>query len=198
LQAAEKVFALHGLTGATTEQIAREANLPKSNVHYYFKTKTNLYRIVLKDILDHWMQAAATLNANDDPEPALRTYVEAKMRLSRDRPYGSRVWAREIMSGAPVIEQFLATELKAWIKARERGIRGWIRAGKIRACDPETVLYMIWATTQHYADFDRQIAIINGGKRLSDHQYRQRTQFVAELILSSVGLNPPSKTKAQA
>ncbi|NOR20993.1 MAG: TetR family transcriptional regulator, partial [Xanthomonadales bacterium] len=103
LEAAEKIFAMNGFRGAATGDIAREAGIPKANVHYYFKTKEDLYREVLRHILDDWMSAASTFEAHDDPAEALRTYVSAKMEFSRKRPYGSRVWAREIMSGAPVL-----------------------------------------------------------------------------------------------
>lgn len=189
LGAAEKIFAMNGFKGAATGDIAREAGLPKANVHYYFKTKADLYREVLSHILNDWMSAASTFEAHDDPAEALRTYVKAKMEFSRKRPYGSRVWAREIMSGAPVLENFLGTTLKVWLKERTRIIRRWILDGKIKPIDPQALLYMIWATTQHYADFEQQIIILNNGKALSDRSYRQRMEQVIELVLSSVGLN---------
>jgi TetR/AcrR family transcriptional regulator len=188
LRAAEKTFALHGFRGTTTESIAAEAGLPKANVHYYFKTKANLYREVLKGILDDWMQGAAAFEADEDPERALRTYVTVKMQFSRQRPYGSRVWASEIMRGAPVMERFLGTTLKSWVNARVRTIRSWISAGKIRAVDPESLLYMIWAVTQHYADFERQIVILNGGRKFDERQHREKTEEVVKLVLASVGL----------
>ena len=187
LRAAEKQFALHGFRGTTTEGIANEARLPKANVHYYFKTKANLYRQVLKGILEDWMDAAAAFEADDDPQRALTLYITAKMQFSRQRPYGSRVWASEIMRGAPVMERFLGTTLKTWVNARVRTIRSWISAGKIRAVDPESLLYMIWAVTQHYADFERQIAILNGGNEFDERQYRERVEQVVRLVLGSVG-----------
>ncbi len=197
LEAAEKIFAMNGFRGAATGDIAREAGIPKANVHYYFKTKQDLYREVLKHILDDWMAAASTFEAHDDPAEALRTYVKAKMEFSRNRPYGSRVWAREIMSGAPVLENFLGTTLKTWVREKTRIIRRWIREGKIKSVDPQALLYLIWATTQHYADFEQQIIILNNGKKLSDRNYRQRTEQLVELVLSSVGLNSSLQGKDQ-
>ena len=189
LEAAEKIFANSGFKGAATGDIAREAGIPKANVHYYFKTKEDLYREVLRHILNEWMSAASTFEAHDDPAEALRTYVTAKMEFSRNRPFGSRVWAREIMSGAPVLENFLGTTLKSWVKQRTLIIREWIREGKINNIDPEALLFMIWSSTQHYADFERQIIILNNGKPLSDSRYRQRTNQLVELVLASVGLS---------
>jgi TetR/AcrR family transcriptional regulator len=188
LEAGEKIFAMNGFKGAATGDIAREAGIPKANLHYYYKTKSNLYREVLKHILDDWMAAASAFDVYHEPEEALRSYVKAKMEFSRQRPYGSRVWAREIMSGAPVLDNFLGTTLKAWLNERVRVIRRWIREEKINSIDPHALMYLIWATTQHYADFERQIIILNGGKELSDRRYRQRTEEVVRLILGSVGL----------
>ena len=188
LEAAEKIFAINGYKGAATGEIAREAGIPKANLHYYFKTKSNLYREVLKHILDDWMSAASTFDIYHEPEEALRTYIKAKMEFSRQRPFGSRVWANEIMSGAPVLDNFLSTTLRAWLNERVRTIRRWAREEKIKSVDPHALMYMIWATTQHYADFERQIIILNGGKELSDRRYRLRTDEVVKLILGSVGL----------
>lgn len=200
LRAAEKIFALHGFRGATTEDIANEAALPKANVHYYFRTKANLYRQVLKTILEDWMEAADAFAPDADPQRALTMYVTAKMHFSRQRPYGSRVWANEIMRGAPVMERFLSTTLKTWFDARVSTIRSWIRAGKIRAVDPQSLLYMIWAVTQHYADFERQIAILNGGGKLDERQYRDKVDEVVRLVLGSVGLEArePVRTRQRA
>ena len=198
LRAAEKQFALHGFRGTTTEGIADEAGLPKANVHYYFKTKANLYRQVLKGILEDWMDAAAAFESDEDPERALTLYITAKMQFSRQRPYGSRVWASEIMRGAPVMERFLGTTLKTWVTARVRIIRSWISDGKIRPVDPESLLYMIWAVTQHYADFERQIVILNGGNAIDERQYRDRVEQVVRLILGSVGLEARARLRARA
>jgi len=188
LEAAERVFALDGYKGAATGRIAQEAGLPKANVHYYFKTKAELYRQVLKHILGDWMAAASTFEAGHDPEHALRTYVEAKMAFSRKRPLGSRVWASEIISGAPVMEEFLGTTLKTWVDERAEIIRIWVSEGKIKEIHPRALLYMIWATTQHYADFERQMVILNGGEEITDQQYKERTEQVVTLILNAVGL----------
>jgi len=188
LETAEREFATSGFEGASIAKIAREAGLPKANVHYYFKTKSDLYREVLRHILEDWMSAATTFSNHAEPEEALRTYIEAKMEYSRARPYGSRVWASEIMSGAPVMEEFLGTILKQWVDKQARIMRCWIRDGKIKPIHPRALLYMIWATTQHYADFERQIVVLNGGKEISKREYGKRTEQVVSMILSSVGL----------
>jgi TetR/AcrR family transcriptional regulator len=130
LIAAEKVFAKHGLKGSTTKQIADMAKLPKSNIHYYFHTKLNLYRCVLESILVDWMRAADTFNKFDEPREALKYYVDAKMNLSRTRPFGSKVWANEIISGAPEMEEVLSSRLKKWVDTCVSSINRWIELKK--------------------------------------------------------------------
>ena len=191
LIAAKKVFAIYGFKGSSTQRIADEAHLPKANIHYYFGTKTRLYELVLESMLSDWMTAAVTFETRDDPTTALTKYIQAKMDLSRRRPYGSQVWAKEIMSGAPVMEQFLATTLKRWTDERIGIIEKWIDERRMNKVDASAFLYMIWATTQHYADFDRQITLLNSGKALSDAEFEQKKIQVTQLILGSVGLIQP-------
>ena len=167
------------------------AKLPKSNIHYYFHTKLNLYRCVLESILVDWMRAADTFNKFDEPREALKYYVGAKMNLSRTRPFGSKVWANEIISGAPEMEEVLSSRLKQWVDTCVSSINRWVELKKIvNVGDAHTLLYMIWATTQHYADFDYQVMILNNGKKLTDSEFEEKKQQVIDLDLRSVGLNP--------
>ena len=191
LAAAEKVFAKHGLKGSTTKQIADVAKLPKSNIHYYFHTKLNLYRRVLESIFVEWMKAAEPFNTYDEPKEAIRFYVGAKMDLSRTRPFGSKVWANEIISGAPEMEEILSSRLKKWVDTCVSSINTWVELKKINSMgDAHTFLYMIWATTQHYADFDYQLIILNNGKKLTDSEFEEKKQQVIDLVLRSVGIEP--------
>src|SRR3546814_3474914 len=93
LAAAEEVFATQGYRGATTAAIAKKAGLPKANVHYYFGTKEALYAAVLEDILGLWLGELDRITEERDPATALGDYIRAKVRLSRERPLASKVYA---------------------------------------------------------------------------------------------------------
>jgi len=188
LQAAERVFANYGFKGATTESIAKEAGIPKANLHYYFKTKSLLYRTVLEKILEDWMQAAQVFDENKTPKEAITLYIEAKMTFSRTRPYASKVWANEVIHGASIVSEFLETTLTDWLSDRVQVLTRWIEQGKLDAIDPQTFFFMVWAMTQHYADFEKQIQILNKGQPYSDNDFDKKTEQVTALILASVGL----------
>ncbi|MGX5174893.1 TetR family transcriptional regulator C-terminal domain-containing protein [Aliikangiella sp. IMCC44653] len=188
IRAAETIFAQYGFKGATTEKISKQAQLPKANIHYYFKTKENLYHAVLENILNEWMDAAKAFDNFEAPRPALTKYVESKMAYSRTNPNASKVWANEIIHGAPAVGTFLDTTLKQWLDDRVKVIQGWIDSGAIKPVDPRAFIYMIWSTTQHYADFERQIVLLNEGRPLSDDEFEQKTQQVVTFVLACVGL----------
>ena len=187
LQAAEKVFAEAGFGGATMQLIADVAGLPKANLHYYFATKEELYRRVVQTIFEIWLQAASAMDGTDDPAIGIGAYIEAKMEISRRHPDGSKVWASEVMHGAPVIQDYLETTLRDWTRGRAALIQRWIDEGRMAPVDPERLLYMLWATTQHYADFNHQIETLNGGKPLSDAQWHEATEAVKSMILRGIG-----------
>lgn len=187
LQAAEKVFAEAGFGGATMQLIADVAGLPKANLHYYFATKEDLYRRVVQNIFEIWLHAAESMDQADGPVEGIGAYIEAKMEISRRHPDGSKVWASEVMHGAPVIQDYLETTLREWTMGRAGLIQRWIDEGKMAPVDPAHLLYMLWATTQHYADFGHQIETLNGGAPLSDQQWRAAKDSVKAMILRGIG-----------
>jgi TetR/AcrR family transcriptional regulator len=70
-------------------------------------------------------------------------------------------------------------------------INRWIKDGLMDPIDPRHLLYMIWATTQHYADFGHQIETLNGSKQLSDRQWADVKTTVKRIILTGIGVAMP-------
>lgn len=190
LLGAEKVFAEKGFAGTAMADIAAEVELPRSNLHYYFSTKTELYNAVLLGLLEVWKQDALCFETYDDPRLVLSSYIRAKMTHSRTRPYGSKVWADEIIHGAPTLGLTLDASLYDWAKMKEAKIRRWVADKRILPVEPSSVLFMIWASTQHYADFDHQVNIINEHQPLSDIQFERAIHSVTSIILRGIGLEP--------
>ena len=187
LDAAERVFAEAGFGGATMQLIADMAGLPKANLHYYFPTKEALYRRVVSQIFEIWLDAASSFDGAEDPATGIGAYVDAKMEISRRHPHGSKVWAAEVMQGAPVIQDYLETTLKDWTNGRIAVIQRWIDEGKMAPVDPRHLLYMLWATTQHYADFGHQIETLNDATPLSDRQWAEAKASVKTILLRGIG-----------
>ena len=190
LLAAEKIFAEKGYGSTAMADIAEEVQLPRSNLHYYFTTKSELYSAVLFDLLEVWKQDALCFEMYDDPRVVLSTYIRAKMNHSRSRPHGSKVWADEIIHGAPMLGASLDESLYSWAKMKEAKIRQWVEDKRILAVEPSALLYMIWASTQHYADFSTQICRVTGRTKLTKQDMEDAGTNLIHIILKGCGVKP--------
>ncbi len=192
LASAEQVFARHGFEGATMAQLAAAAGLPKANLHYYFGTKEGLYRAVLEGILALWLEdAAAWITPERHPADGLAGYVRAKMAHSRLRPHASRIFAGELLRGAPHIMLYLGLELRRRVAELARVIEGWSASGLMDPVDPVHLLFNIWAMTQTYADFEVQIRAVLGKVSLGDAEFALATETVLALVLKGSGVRAP-------
>ena len=188
LGAGERVFARAGFNGATMAAIADEAGLPKANLHYYFGAKQDLYRAVLARTLHDWLAPMQAITADAEPLAALATYIRAKMAMSQQRPDASRVYANELLHGAPVVGELLRTELRDTVRAKAAVIAGWAAAGRMAPVDATQLFFTIWAATQTYADFDVQVRAVLGRESLDEAEHARATEHVVALILRGCGL----------
>jgi TetR/AcrR family transcriptional regulator len=188
LAAAERVFAGAGFGGATMAAIAEASGLPKANLHYYFGSKQELYRTVLARTLEDWLVPTHGITPKADPKAAIEQYIRAKMALSAQRPHASKVFANELLHGAPMLKTLLGTELRQLVLAKAAVINDWIGAGRMAPVDPVHLFFTIWAATQTYADFDVQVSAVLGHPQLSTQDHARATEHVVSLILRGCGL----------
>jgi TetR/AcrR family transcriptional regulator len=188
LQAAEAEFACHGFRGATMQRIAESAQVPKANIHYYFSNKLGLYGAVLENTLNLWDTIFNELSSHDNPADVLGRYIDAKMDFSRTNPTASRLFAKEMISGAPHLSAYLQQDYRLWFKQRMNIFESWIAQGKMDDLDPAHVIFMIWASTQYYADFEPQILIATEAQSQSEASYCQAAKSIKHIILKGCGI----------
>lgn len=192
LNIASQEFSSNGFKGTTVKAIAEKAKLPKANVLYYFKTKEKLYIKVLEQILTLWNSSFDKATIEDDPAIVLQQYIEEKMKLAQLKPDASKIFALEIINGAPILKPYLEHQQKIWFAERIDVINGWIESGKMSPIEPAYLLFTIWAGCQHYADFSTQVQFLMN-KPMSDDEFKLATQTVSHLILSGCGLSSPEQ-----
>jgi TetR/AcrR family transcriptional regulator len=164
-EAALEVFSMHGFRGSTLDQIADKAGLSKPNILYYYQGKEEIYSHLLADILTLWLTSLEEINADGDPIAEILTYVETKLKLSQTFARESRLFANEILQGAKRMPPDSQDYLRGQVQRAVGVISRWIADGRIAEIDPHHLLFSIWASTQHYADFESQIALIFGPER---------------------------------
>ncbi|UNC16619.1 TetR family transcriptional regulator (plasmid) [Acidiphilium multivorum] len=190
LSGAERVFAEAGLAGATMAQIAAAADLPKANVHYHLATKEGVYQAVLENILAFWLDASDHIQPGAEPSEALTRYIRAKMSISRARPYASRVFANEILHGAPFVRSYLGDKLRNKVEEKAAILEGWMAQGLMAPANPRHLFFLIWAMTQTYADFDAQIAAVLGVDMVGDREFAAGEALIVQLVLRGCGIVP--------
>jgi TetR/AcrR family transcriptional regulator len=186
LDAALEVFAAYGFQGARIDQIAIAAGLSKPNLLYYFRSKEALYTAVLRRTLDMWLEPLQELDSLTDPRVALSAYITRKLDYSRSHPTASRLFAMEMLQGAPHLGSALVGNLSCLVEVKSRIIEGWIREGRLRPVDPKHFIFAIWATTQHYADFSTQIRALTGKGLEEDDFYESTRAMLSSILLDGV------------
>jgi len=163
LDAALDVFSQHGYRGATLDQIAKAAGLSKPNILYYFEGKEDIHVTLLSKLMETWLDPLVTMDPDGDPVEEILAYVQRKLDMARDLPRESRLFAGEILQGAPRMMPELEGHLKPLFVEKCTLIRGWIDAGRLPELDPRHLIFSIWASTQHYADFELQVGLLMEG-----------------------------------
>lgn len=162
LGAALDVFSLHGFRGATLDQIADGAGLSKPNLLYYFPSKEAVHQALLTGLLDTWLDPLRAMNPSGDPVDEVLAYACRKLDLARDFPRESRLFANEILQGAPRMREAIEGDLKRLVDEKAAVLKRWMEEGRIARVNPVHLIFSIWALTQHYADFDMQVRAVLG------------------------------------
>ena len=190
LREAEAQFARFGFEGATLEGIASALGMSRHALLYYHPGKEALYRRVLDDVMSHWLSGMGELARADDPETGLADYIAAKLKSSRERPDGSRVFTKEVMAGAPHYGQALTTQVQPMLLADVKAFERWARAGRVRRTDFRHLIFMVWAMTQAYADHAPQFALLLGKPALEEADFTAAQDVILRMAWGA--LTPPS------
>jgi TetR/AcrR family transcriptional regulator len=188
LNAAKKEFVAFGFKGASVKRIAERANIPRANIHYYFENKMELYQALLNNILSIWNSKFDSLNIDDDPKTALSAYIRSKVMYSRDDPDASRIFASEIIHGAPVLNDYLSSDFKIWVQTKVDVIQYWIKQELIDDINPHHLLFLIWGATQHYADFSVQVLAAMDKKNMDEQSFEAIVDSITTIVLKGCGV----------
>lgn len=182
LDAALDVFSTNGFRGSTIDQIAKTAGLSKPNILYYFDGKEAIHALLLSRQLETWLEPLEQMSEDGDPITEICAYVVRKLEMSRDYPRESRLFANEILQGAPRIHDQLSGPLKTLTDRKTALIQHWVNTKKIAPIDPYHLIFSIWSTTQHYADFDVQVRAVLGND--ASRRFEDAETFLMQMYKS--------------
>lgn len=165
LNAALDLFSRYGFRGTSINKISEQAGMSTPSLLYYFKTKEDIHRELLSRTLLLWIGPLNMMRDHGDPVQEICGYVQRKLELSQKFPRESRLFANEVLMGVPRGHRQVFEPLKSVFDSKIALVEKWINEGKIAPVDPYHLFYSIWATTQHYADFEVQIDELSPKKK---------------------------------
>lgn len=198
LDAAEVEFSLHGYRGTSMQRIADRAGLPKANIHYYYKNKSNLYETVMDRIVDLWNEGLSHITKQDDPAQVLEQFIRDKVELACTRPQTSKLFATEIIAGAPYFKDHLRTRVRKFVRHKAKIMQSWIDQGKMADVDPMQLIFLIWSSTQHYADFNVQVLTLMNKAEYEPEDITHIADHLVSIILKGCGLRRRKRKRALA
>lgn len=183
---AERLFAQFGFEGTSLEGIAKAAGMSRHSLLYYYASKEDLYCKVLDDVLDQWLASMGAISASDSPEEALSAYIAAKLRFSRDQPYGSQVFTREVIAGAPRYRDAIEKRVTPVLREDLKTLEQWARQKRIKRIAFTHLMFLIWSATQAYADLAPQFTLFLGKSRLEQEDFDAAGAVLTQLVLAGL------------
>ncbi|CCN38298.1 putative Transcriptional regulator, TetR family [Vibrio nigripulchritudo SO65] len=188
ISVASECFAQNGYEATKIIDIAKAAEVPKANVFYYFSNKEKLYDAVLNTITKPLLDASKPLEELTDPVEALTQYIHTKLSISRDHPNASKVFANEVMSGGKMLPKEVSEKLLQQSLDMVEKFSDWVESGLMDEVSPHHLMFMLWASTQTYADFSWQICTVMNKTELEEADFEQAASFIAQMVIKGCGL----------
>jgi TetR/AcrR family transcriptional regulator len=141
LRAAAEEFAEHGIAGARTEAIAREARVNKALLYYYFKNKETLYGAVLDNAFSGLKATVfRVLDSDLPPREKIMTYVGTYFDFIASNQVYPKLMQREMMRAreghSPHIEKLVKNYFQPIYARVGELLRQGIAEGEFRKIDP--------------------------------------------------------------
>ena len=183
LQAATAQFARTGYSGTTIDSIAAGAGVPRANVYYYFASKAEIYRAIVDDLIAGWDDALGHIRQDAAPADALTAYVRAKLEHARRNGAESRLFALEILGGAPFLRKADREHMRQATRGAAAIVDHWVKEGRLKSVDPRHLFILLWSATQFYADFSILAADALEVSRLTQRDFEDAAQAIVAIVL---------------
>ena len=144
LTAAQRRFAGYGFSKVTMDEIALDVGMAKASLYYYYPTKEDIFRAVIKKEQGAFLgHMAALLKQPAPPERKLREYVHHRSRLSRELSNLTFLGSQSWQDLKPIFKDLF----KTFSSKEKHLLTGIIRegneAGAFEAASPEKTASLI-------------------------------------------------------
>lgn len=200
LQAAAQEFAEHGIAGARTDAIAREAKVNKALLYYYFKDKETLYGAVLYEAFSGLKSTVfRVLDGDQPPREKIMAYVGAYFDFIASNQLYPRLMQREMMRAREGhslhIDKIIKNYLQPIFARVSEVMRKGIADGEFRPVNPVHFVPSMVAMIVFYFSSAPMMQRIVGFNPLTPERIAERRAAVLDFI--SAALFETNRLKAE-
>jgi TetR/AcrR family transcriptional regulator len=200
LQAAAFEFAEHGIAGARTDTIAREAHVNKALLYYYFKDKETLYGAVLDDAFAGLKNTVfKVLDSDLPPRDKILAYAGAYFDFIASNQLYPRLMQREMMRAregqSPHIEKVIKNYIQPIFLRVSEVLRQGIAEGNFRPVNPAHFVQSIVAMIVFYFSSAPMMRKIVGFNPLTPERIAERRASVLDFISAALFLPQQNATQ---
>jgi TetR/AcrR family transcriptional regulator len=198
LKAAAHEFAEHGVDGARTDTIAREAQVNKALLYYYFKDKQTLYGEVIDGAFSGLKDTVfRVLDSNAPPREKILAYVGAYFDFIASNQLYPRLMQREMMRAregqSQYIEKIIKNHIQPIFTRLSELLRQGIAEGEFREVKPEHFVPSMVAMIVFYFSSAPVMQKIVGFNPLAPNRIAERRAAVIDIV--SAALFRPKSTQ---
>ena len=191
LQAAAHEFAAHGVAGARTDAIAREAHVNKALLYYYFKDKETLYGSVLDDAFSGLKDAVfEVLDSQLPPREKIMAYAGAYFDFIASNQLYPRLMQREMMRAreghSPHIDKVIKVYIQPIFARVSEVLREGIAKGEFRNVNPVHFVPSMVAMIVFYFSSAPMMQKIVGFNPLTPERIAERRAAVLDFISAAL------------
>jgi TetR/AcrR family transcriptional regulator len=191
LEAAGRIFAQHGLSGARTDAIAAAAGVNKALLYYYFKGKEDIYRAVLEEqVTGFHLKALRILSQTGSAAPILLQYVSDHFDFISAHPHYPLLFQRMMMTGDRRGQCLVAERIIPVARKLDALLRRGIRSGELRRFDVDHTAVSLVALTVFYFNAAPIIRMVSGRDPFSPVNMRKRKAEVLRFIRYALLTDP--------
>ncbi|MBT3302300.1 MAG: TetR/AcrR family transcriptional regulator [Bacteroidetes bacterium] len=193
LNAAKKVFVAKGMSGARMQEIADEAGINKSLLHYYFRTKEKLFEAVFKSSLGEFFpKIIGGMLSDDSLEEKIKLFVKEYSQVLKDNPYLPTFILSEVNRNPETILQYFKQNIgmlkNSGMPAFQLKTTELAKSGEINDINPlDLILNMIGMIL--FPVLAKPIlkeVLFDGNEQAFDAFMRKREEHISSFIINSI------------
>jgi TetR/AcrR family transcriptional regulator len=181
---ARKIFLVEGRLHATTEDIGKAASLPRTSVHYYFRTRDILFKRVFNEALEDLTKRLNSIVESNSPfDKKIDQYVDTFLHHSISYPHLDTFVVTEIIN-----QQYVPVDKKAGVRMNDfmKQVKKAMDKGILIRMPPEHFILNLFSLLRYpsiAAPLYTQLL------HISDKQYqkllKERKAFILKALLKN-------------